>query len=318
MLKEVRIGNISVKIPIGLAPMAGVTDLTFRKICKEMGAGLLCTEMVSAKAIVYKNRNTEVLYRTEDCERPAAVQLFGNDPQFLADAIRMIEEEPFDIVDLNMGCPVPKVVKNREGSALMTDPDRVGQIVEAMVKAGKKPVTVKMRSGFDGDHKNAAEIAKIAESAGASAVAVHARTREQFYSGSADWSMIRKVREAVNIPVFGNGDIKDGPSAERMIRETGCDGILIGRAAMGNPWIFRNVLCYLENGEEPAKPSKEEIFAMIIRHAREVSAEKGEYIGIREMRSHAAWYIHGFPKAAELRRKINTVSDLESLIRLFS
>jgi len=314
---SVNIGDVEIRIPVGLSPMAGVSDLSFRRICRELGAGYLCTEMVSAKAIVYKNRNTDMIFHTEPSESPVAVQLFGSDPDFMAAAAERLNEESFDILDLNLGCPVPKVVKNHEGSALMKDPGLVGKIVSAMVKASSKPVTVKMRSGFDENSINAPETARIAEAAGASAVTVHARTREQFYSGKADWTVIKRVKEAVKIPVFGNGDITDGPSAKAMLEQTGCDGIMVGRAAMGNPWIFREVLHYLKTGEELAKPSREEIFAMILRHAEDIVKEKGEYIGIREMRAHAAWYTHGFPHAAAVRREINTVSSLEDLRALF-
>lgn len=317
MINGLKIKNTAVEVPIGLAPMAGVTDIAFRGICREMGAGLLCTEMVSAKAVLYDNRNTYDLMKTGENERPIALQLFGNDPVCMAEAAQKIRDLPFDILDLNMGCPVPKVVKNKEGSALMLDPELAGRVIEAVVQAADRPVTVKMRSGFDEDHINAPELARIAESAGASAVTVHARTREQFYSGKADWSVIARVKRSVKIPVFGNGDIKDGPSAAAMMRETGCDGILIGRAAMGDPWIFRRIRHYLETGEEENGPSKEEITAMILRHAQELVLEKGEYIGIRQMRSHAAWYLKGFKGAASLRREINEVTDLESLKRMF-
>ncbi len=318
MLNSVKIGPVTVEVPIGLAPMAGVTDLVYRKICREMGAGLLCTEMVSAKAIVYRNKNTDQIMRTEKEESPVALQLFGNDPEFLAEAVRMTCDAPYDIIDLNLGCPVPKVVKNGEGSALMKEPETVGKIVEALSKAGNRPVTVKMRSGFDAEHINAVEIAKVAQSADASALTVHARTRDQFYSGQADWTVIRRVKEAVSIPVFGNGDVKNGPTAKALLEETGCDGIQIGRAAMGNPWIFKEVQHFLQTGEELKTPEKEEVFAMILRHARELAEDKGEYIAIREMRSHAAWYVHGFQNAAKIRRQINTVNDLDGLIRLFS
>lgn len=312
-LKNVYIGNVQIRVPVGLSPMAGVTDLSFRKICKENGAGYLCTEMVSAKAIVYKNRNTEILYRTDPEEKPVAVQLFGSEPEFLAAAAERLNSEQFDILDLNMGCPVPKVVKNHEGSALMKNPALVEKIISALAKVSKKPVTVKIRSGFDADTVNAPEIARIAEGSGASAITVHGRTREQFYSGKADWNVIRQVKEAVSIPVFGNGDVSDGSSAKAMLEETGCDGVMIGRAAMGNPWIFREILHYLTTGNELPKPDRKEVFDMILRHAEDLVRDKGEYIAIREMRAHTAWYIHGFPHAAALRREINTVSSFEDL-----
>ena len=317
-MKSIDLGGVKIEYPLGLAPMAGVTDLVYRKICKELGAGLLCTEMVSAKAIVYKNKNTSQLLKTETSESPVAVQLFGSEPEFISKAIEMIEDEPYDILDFNMGCPVPKVVKNHEGSSLMNEPDQAEKVFSAMVRTSKKPVTVKMRSGFEAGNINAPLIAKIAEDCGVAAVAVHARTREQYYSGKADWNVIKAVKEAVSIPVFGNGDITDGASAKACLEMTGCDGLLIGRAAMGDPWIFREIKNYLETGEIMEHPGKEEIFKMIIRHAKELAEEKGEYIAVREMRSHAAWYTHGFPKAAAIRREINTVNTIEELTSLFS
>ncbi|MBR6231252.1 MAG: tRNA dihydrouridine synthase DusB [Lachnospiraceae bacterium] len=317
-MKSIDLGNITIEYPLGLAPMAGVTDSVYRKICKENGAGLLCTEMVSAKAIVYKNKNTAMLLKTAPSEGPVAVQMFGSEPEFIAEAIEMTADEPYDILDFNMGCPVPKVVKNHEGSSLMSEPELAKKIFTAMVRTSKKPVTVKMRSGFDAGNINAPLIAKIAEDCGVSAVAVHARTREQFYSGKADWSVIKAVKEAVSIPVFGNGDIRDGASAKACLDTTGCDGLLVGRAAMGNPWIFREIRHFLDTGETMEHPGKEEIFKMIIRHAKALAEEKGEYIAVREMRSHAAWYTHGFPKAAALRREINTVDSIEAFTALFS
>lgn len=316
-MRSVSVGKVIIENPVALAPMAGVTDLVFRNLCREMGAGLFYTEMVSAKAIIYENRNTFDLMRTSDKEHPSAVQLFGSEPDVIEEAASRIRDLPFDFIDLNMGCPVPKVVKNHEGSALMTDPDLAGRVIEAAVRGAKKPVTVKMRSGFDADHINAVEIARIAEDAGASAVAVHARTREQYYSGTADLEIIKRVKDAVHIPVFGNGDIKDGPSAKRMLEQTGCDGIMIGRAAMGDPWIFKRIAQYLKCAEEPPRPSKEEVIIMILRHAKELTQDKGEYIGIRQMRSHAAWYLKGFKGAAELRRRVNEVDSLNEFERIF-
>ncbi len=318
MLKEVQIGNVRVEHPIGLAPLAGVTDLVFRSLCRKMGAGLVCSEMVSAKAIVYKNKNTAALLRSEKDEHPSAVQLFGSDPESIAQAAEMIREFPFDIVDFNMGCPVPKVVKNGEGSALMTNPKAAEAALRALVKAAGKPVTVKIRAGFQNESKNAAEIAKIAQDCGVSAVAVHGRTREQYYSGKADWNIIKEVKKAVSIPVFGNGDVIDGISAKKMLEETGCDGILIGRGAMGNPWIFRQIRRYLEEGIEEGKPSSEEIISMLLQHAKLLVEANGELIGIRQMRSHAAWYMKGFPNAAKLRGRVNTIETLADLEALFS
>ncbi len=317
-MKEIKIGNVDIKTPLGLAPMAGVTDIVFRNICKEMGAGLTVTEMVSAKAIVYRNKNTGQLLKTGDKESPVAVQLFGGDASSVREAIEIINDEPFDILDFNMGCPVPKVVKNKEGSALMLDPKKAEEILKVMAITSKKPVTVKMRSGFDEKNINAPLIAKIAEDAGVSAVTVHGRTREQYYSGTADWDVIRKVKETVSIPVFGNGDVKDGTLALEIMRQTGCDGVMIGRAAMGNPWIFREILHFFETGEEVKRPSKEEVFEMILRHAKELADEKGEIVAIREMRSHAAWYTHGFKGASAIRRRINEILTLAELEELFS
>ncbi len=317
MLKEIRIGSVTVPCPIGLAPLAGVTDETFRGICLAHGAGLVCTEMVSAKAIVYRNRNTESLMRTNEAEHPIAVQLFGSDPESLSAAAEMIRERPFDIVDFNMGCPVPKVVKNGEGSALMADPAAAKDALEALVCSAGKPVTVKIRAGFTEANRNAVQIARIAEDAGVSAIAVHGRTREQYYSGKADWQIIRRVKEAVGIPVLGNGDVTDGPSALHMLEETGCDGILVGRAAMGNPWIFEQIRYFLETGSQLPRPSKEAVFDMLLSHAERLTAANGETMGIRQMRSHAAWYIHGFENAARLRAKINSVETLADLKSLF-
>lgn len=312
-----RIGNVTLDNNIILAPMAGVTDLPFRLLCKEQGAGLLCMEMVSAKAIYYNNKNTESLMEIDERERPVSLQLFGSDADIMSEMAKKIEEKPFDILDINMGCPVPKVAGNGEGSALMKKPELVREIVSKVVKATCKPVTVKIRKGFDESCVNAVDIARIIEDCGAAAVAVHGRTREQYYSGRADWDIIRQVKEAVSIPVIGNGDVTGPESAKRMLEETGVDGIMIGRAARGNPWIFGQIKEYLETGTLPKKPELSEVREMMLRHAKMQLECKGEYTGIREMRKHVAWYTAGYPNSAKLRAKINeveTYQELEALL----
>ena len=316
MIKPLKIGSVTLPNNLILAPMAGVTDLPFRLLCKEQGAGLLCMEMVSAKAILYKNRNTESLLEIDPRENPVSLQLFGSDPEIISKIAHQIEDKPFDILDLNMGCPVPKIVNNGEGSALMKNPKLAGEIIRETVKAIDKPVTVKIRKGFDDEHINAVETAKIAEDAGAAAVAVHGRTREQFYSGRADWDIIRQVKEAVSIPVIGNGDLLTAEDVIAMEAQTGCDGFMIARGAQGNPWIFRQILHYFETGEHLAKPTLEEVTQMILRHARMMLEFKGEYIGIREIRKHAAWYTAGYPNSARLRVAINNVESFEALEEL--
>ena len=312
---KLTIGNVELDNQVILAPMAGVTDLPFRLLCKEMGAGLLCMEMVSAKAIYYNSKNTEELMEIRPEECPVSLQLFGSDPDIMAEMAKRIEEKPFSILDINMGCPVPKVVNNKEGSALMKNPKLVEEIVSKVSRAIKKPVTVKIRKGFDSNNENAVEIAKIAEAAGAAAVAVHGRTREQYYSGKADWDCIRKVKEAVSIPVIGNGDITDALSAKAMMDITGCDGIMIARGAEGNPWIFREVVSYLETGIIPPRPSLAEIRAIIEKHCALQLSIKGEYIGVREMRKHLSWYTAGLPDSARFRHMINTMETMEELIQ---
>lgn len=312
---KLQIGNVELDNQVILAPMAGVTDLPFRLLCKEQGAGLLCMEMVSAKAIYYHNRNTEDLMTIRPEECPVSLQLFGSDPDIMAEMAKKIEDRPFAILDINMGCPVPKVVNNGEGSALMKNPKLVEQIVYKVSHAIKKPVTVKIRKGFDDAHLNAVEIAKIAESAGAAAVAVHGRTREQYYSGKADWNCIRAVKESVRIPVIGNGDVTDALSAKRMLDETGCDGIMIGRGAQGNPWIFREVTEYLDTGVIPPRPDPAQIRRVVERHAALQLAVKGEYTGVREMRKHLAWYTTGLPGSAKYRQMINSMETMEELLQ---
>ena len=315
-MKQLTIGNVTLDNCYVLGPMAGVTDLPFRLLCKEQGAGLLCMEMVSAKAIMYKNRNTQSLLEIDPRENPVSLQLFGSDPDIISNIAHEIEERPFDLLDINMGCPVPKIVNNGEGSALMKNPKLAGEIIRKTVKAINKPVTVKIRKGFDDDHVNAVEMAKIAEDAGAAAVAVHGRTREQFYSGKADWDIIRQVKEAVSIPVIGNGDLLTAEDVIAMEEQTGCDGFMIARGAQGNPWIFKQILHYFETGEHLPKPSIEEVTQMILRHARMMLEFKGEYIGIREIRKHAAWYTAGYPNSARLRVAINNVESFEALEEL--
>lgn len=311
-----KIGNVEIRNSIILAPMAGVTDLPFRLLCKEQGAGMTCTEMISAKAIAFNNKNTEALMQTSPEERPVSLQLFGSDPDIISEMAARIEERPFDILDINMGCPVPKVAGNGEGSALMRNPALAGEIVRKTARAIRKPVTVKIRKGFNDNEVNAVEIARIAEANGAAAVTVHGRTREQYYSGTADWDIIRQVKEAVKIPVIGNGDVDSAQNAVKMMEETGCDCVMIGRAARGNPWLFHEMDAYLSDGTLPARPSKDEVRAMMLRHARMQIACKGDYVGIREMRKHISWYTAGYPGSAKLRGAINLVESYEELEEL--
>jgi len=317
-METLKIGNVTLDNPLVLAPMAGVTDLPFRLLCKEHGVGLVCMEMVSAKAIYYKNKNTEQLLEIYPQERPVSLQLFGSDADIIAEMATQIEERPFDILDFNMGCPVPKVVNNGEGSALMKNPKLVEEILTKLVRAVKKPVTVKIRKGFDEEHVNAVEIAKIAEGCGVAAVAVHGRTRQQYYSGHADWDIIRQVKEAVQIPVIGNGDLHTAEDVCRMKEQTGCDGFMIGRGAQGNPWIFEQILHKLETGEDLPRPTVQEVTEMVLRHARLQVEIKGEYTGMREIRKHAAWYTAGYRNSSKLRGKINEVETIQQLEELFA
>lgn len=313
-MKKLTIGNVTLDNNVILAPMAGVTDLPFRLLCKEQGVGLICMEMVSAKAIYYNNKNTEELLEIHPDEKPVSLQLFGSDADIMAEMAKKIEERPFAVLDVNMGCPVPKVVNNGEGSALMKNPKLVEEILTKLVKATYKPVTVKIRKGFNDANVNAVEIAKIAESCGVAAIAVHGRTREQYYSGMADWDIIKAVKEAVNIPVIGNGDVTDALSAKALLDHTGCDGVMIGRGAQGNPWIFREITTYLETGVIPERPTPEQVKETVLRHARLQLQYKGEYTGVREMRKHLAWYTVGYPNSARFRQMINSVESMEELM----
>ena len=311
-----KIGEVEIDNPFVLAPMAGVTDLPFRKLCKEQGAGLICMEMVSAKAISFHNKNTEALMEIDKCENPVSMQLFGSEPELMARVAAEIEERPFDILDINMGCPVPKVVNNGEGSALLKNPELIVKIVKSVSSAIKKPLTVKVRIGFENEPVDIVDIAKRVEDAGAAAIAVHGRTRQQYYSGTADWDAIRRIKEAVSIPVIGNGDVDSPEKAEALIKETGCDGVMIGRAVRGNPWLFRELNHYFETGEKLSRPPVEEVREMILRHARMQTDLKGEFTGIREMRKHVAWYTAGMRHSAALRRETNLVSSYEELEKL--
>ncbi len=315
-LRPLKIGSVTLPNNLILAPMAGVTDLPFRLLCSRQGAGMCCMEMVSAKAILYQNKNTESLLEIHPDEGMLSLQLFGSDPKILSEMAKKIEDRPFAVLDINMGCPVPKVVNNGEGSALMKNPQLVEQIVSAVVKAIDKPVTVKIRKGFDEAHVNAVEIAKIAEAAGAAAVAVHGRTREQYYAGTADWDIIAKVKEAVSIPVIGNGDVTDGASAAALLEQTGCDGVMVGRAARGNPWIFSRIAAWLEDGTILPRPDIEEVKRTILYHAQLQLATKGEYTAIREMRKHVSWYTSGYPNSARLRQVVNQTESYEELCAL--
>ena len=311
-----KIGNVRIENPFVLAPMAGVTDMPFRTLCKEQGAGLICMEMISAKAISFHNKNTIALMKIDPCVHPVSMQLFGSEPELMAEVAKSIEDKDFDILDINMGCPVPKVVNNGEGSALLKNPELIVQIIKSVSSAIQKPVTVKVRIGFENAPVDIVEIARRAEDAGAAAIAVHGRTRQQYYSGTADWDIIRQVKEAVSIPVIGNGDVDSPLKAEALLKQTGCNGVMIGRAVRGNPWIFREMNHYFQTGELLPRPSSEEIREMILRHARAQIALKGEFTGIREMRKHVAWYTAGMRHSAGLRRASNTIESYEALQEL--
>ena len=313
---KLKIGDIELENNLILAPMAGITDLAFRKLCKENGAGLVETEMVSSRAIVYNDEKTLKMLNTEGEERPISMQIFGNDPEIMAESAKFLNDKA-DIIDINMGCPAPKVVKNGDGSRLLLDLDLVSEIVKSVVSVAKVPVTVKIRKGWDEEHIVALEAARVIEKAGASAIIVHGRTRSQFYSGKADWEIIKKIKESVNIPVIGNGDIIDGKSAKEIFETANVDGIMIGRATLGNPWIFKEIIAYL-SGVNFVKPSNEDVLNTILLHYNMLIQEKGEYTAVREMRKHVAWYVKGMRNATIVRNQINTYesfADCEKFLK---
>lgn len=314
-MKELRIGSLKLDNPFLLAPLAGITDAPMRRLCHRQGAALTYTEMVSCKGMWYGDRNTGKLLYTYRDEQPVGYQIFGHEPEVMAYAAREISSMPGKLIDINFGCPVPKIVKNGEGSALLKNPDLIYDIVAAVVKNTDKPVTAKIRTGWDKDSINAVEVAHAVSAAGASAIAVHARTREQYYSGKADWSMIAAVKRAVDIPVIGNGDVTDGNAAISMMDETGCDLVMIGRGALGNPWIFREALAAWRGEEIPPQPSKDEKKAMMISHLQDLTELKGEYAAVREMRKHVGWYLKGVPGAAAFRGMVNNITDSNELIK---
>jgi tRNA-dihydrouridine synthase B len=311
-----QIGNVVLENNVFLAPMAGVTDMPFRILCREKGAGLVYTEMVSAKGMHYNDQKSFKLTLLDEGEMPGAVQIFGSEPAIMADTVYKLNDSNASIIDINMGCPMPKITKNGEGSALMLKPELVGNIVKEVVKASVKPVTVKVRKGWDDEKVNAVEIAKIAEANGAKAVAVHGRTREQLYSDKADWGIIKKVKEAVSIPVIGNGDIVKPEDAKSMLEQTGCDAIMIGRGAQGNPWLFERITAYLKDGSNIPEPSHKEKIDTIIRHMKMLIVLKGDHIGICEMRKHVAWYIKGMRNSTYVKEKVFKMTNAEDIVDL--
>ncbi len=311
-----KIGNLQLKNNVVLAPMAGVTDLPYRLLCIEQGVGLVYTELISAKGLYYENDKTNDMLVTDSREKPSTIQIFGSDAKIMGAIAKKLNSIDFDILDINMGCPAPKIVKNGDGSALMRDPENVGAIITEVVKNSEKPVTFKIRKGWNDTTVNAVEIAKIGEQCGAAAVAVHGRTRDQFYSGVADYDIIRDVKKAVSIPVIGNGDIVDYKSAKHMLDYTGCDGIMIGRGAQGNPFIFKEITTYLESGVILPKPTKEEILNMALRHTRDMIEYKGEYTGVREARKHLGWYIKGLQNSTFARTQLNTAQNYNEIAKI--
>ena len=314
-IKPIKIGNVEIPNNIFLAPMAGVTDMPFRRLCKEFGAGMIYTEMASSKAVHYGSEKTKGIYEVFDDERPVGIQIFGSDPDVMAETANELSEYS-DIIDINMGCPANKIVKNGEGSALMKNLKLAEEIITKVVEASKVPVTVKMRKGWDDKHINVVELAQIAEASGAKLITVHGRTREDMYSGEADLDIIKKVKESVNIPVIGNGDITSGEKAKRMFEVTGCDGIMIGRGAQGNPWIFKSILEYLENGTALPEPNINDKINMALKHLNLSKEYKGEYVAVREMRKHIAWYLKGVPGNSQLKETINREDDIEKVEKL--
>ena len=308
-----KIGNLNLDNRVFLSPMAGVTDLPFRLICKEQDCGMLYTEMVNAKALCYDDQNTKKMLKIEEEEHPVAIQIFGSDPEYMGGAAKILNSYPNEILDINMGCPAPKVVKNGDGSALLKNPELAAKVLKAVVGNSEKPVTLKIRKGWDDTCINAVEIAKIAEDCGISAIAIHGRTREQYYSGKADWDIIRQVKENVSIPVIGNGDVFEVEDAINMLNQTNCDAIMIGRGAQGNPWIFKRAKAYIETGEILPSPSVSDICEMILKHAKMNIEYKGEYTGIREMRKHAAWYTQGLKNSAKFRDRLSHIESYDEL-----